>query len=539
MSAEIESIWGIDFGTTTTFLSSSGELVPLGKLGQKFLPSIAGYDGDAIVFGDDTETLTEDEKLRSVKQEITDRKSLVRVPKRNTGSEKYLPVDEIVLGILSKARRQALREVEDNDSVRLGCPAMWDAKQRLRLLEIAQRAGLKVESSTLIDEPIAACINWLETQKYEQNGMAVVFDIGGGTLDIALVDVKAKIGFDRKVTVLASFGKREAGDDLDESITDFILERISLEEPGIGHELAAHRGWVKLAARQMKEKLSQVHELEQTIASPLETSISVRLTRDELREIFRPQFRRSLDLLSQTIRNGLVRRGLETVESVRTLTMKNLLTHEEIKFFVLAGGMSKMPILQDLLVEEGVMLSSIDFTHYDRITEKPAPEEAIARGLGFNSAYQTLNLHVPSFDLVLAWTNPDGSKAEEIIHEAYTPLYPEFFPRHKGFHPTFRTGLPTSGFGYVFARTIDGEVLPFRFENGEIIPKMVFRFGTEYNGSKIVLYESGTLIIKNTYGDGQHRLRIKSWPVTRAGSTANNLRVDGTEGLPWYLKPSN
>ena len=99
----------------------------------------------------------------------------------------------------------------------MGCPAMWTGPQRRRLLDLARKAGIPVGHATLVDEPVAAGVAWL-THRYlahreAPEGRVLVFDMGGGTLDVAVLDVVG--GAKPDVTVLAAIGLPEAGDDLD------------------------------------------------------------------------------------------------------------------------------------------------------------------------------------------------------------------------------------------------------------------------------------------------------------------------------------
>jgi molecular chaperone DnaK (HSP70) len=85
---------------------------------------------------------------------------------------------------------------------------MWDGPQLKRLLDLAEKAALPVDSSTLVDEPIAAGVAWVSHRflAYGERpeGRLLVFDMGGGTLDIAVLDV---VGGERpEISVLSALG---------------------------------------------------------------------------------------------------------------------------------------------------------------------------------------------------------------------------------------------------------------------------------------------------------------------------------------------
>ena len=108
--------------------------------------------------------------------------------------------------------------------------SVWDvlrcgpASRRKRLLDLARSAGLPVDDHTLIDEPIAAGVAWVNNRIARSGqgvrGQLLVFDMGGGTLDVAVLDVHADLGEDPEISVLSSWGIDEAGDALDEALAD-------------------------------------------------------------------------------------------------------------------------------------------------------------------------------------------------------------------------------------------------------------------------------------------------------------------------------
>ena len=87
------------------------------------------------------------------------------------------------------------------------------------MLGLAETAGFSVGPSTLIDEPIAAGLSWIgrrtQQREYFDEERVLVFDMGGGTLDVAVLDVTTGPLRDPEIYVLASDGLNEAGDVLD------------------------------------------------------------------------------------------------------------------------------------------------------------------------------------------------------------------------------------------------------------------------------------------------------------------------------------
>ncbi len=207
------SVIGVDFGTSTSLVAEKvgagrTEVFPLGA-DTSWVPSVAAYDEGRFIVGEDADGI--DDAIRSVKRAITENRAVARA-----GSE--LAADDVVVAILTEVLRRAGPRLSTSDRLRLGCPAMWDGSQRLRLLDLAGRAGLRLSLADLVDEPVAAGFAWLTARRAAgaplTDGRVLVFDMGGGTLDVAALDVRDA----HQVSVMAALGVAEAGDRLDESI---------------------------------------------------------------------------------------------------------------------------------------------------------------------------------------------------------------------------------------------------------------------------------------------------------------------------------
>lgn len=221
MSREKRPTVGFDFGTSTTHIASASGIVPIGRSSDS-MPSVVGSaDDGSIVVGDDALDLPEEQTVRSIKRSITDRRDFVRVDTPNGIRDER--ANDLIVEVIREAARRGVaagQDVTRKESLWLGCPAMWDGRQRRRMLELAKDAGLPVTLSSFVDEPVAAGIAWLAERRADVVGPSrvLVFDMGGGTLDIAVLDVRGVNHHD--VSVLAALGIPEAGDALDEAIAE-------------------------------------------------------------------------------------------------------------------------------------------------------------------------------------------------------------------------------------------------------------------------------------------------------------------------------
>ena len=398
---------GVDFGTSTTLIASTRGVVPIGQ-STAWMPSVVAYDDNgALIVGE--RALLEEQRIRSIKRWITDNRDFVRVD-LPTGP-RDIRIDDLIVELLREVGRRGARRGQDvggGNLVRLACPAMWDGRQRRRLLTAAQRADLPVVLATMVDEPVAAGIAWLSHQPALDRPLRmVVFDMGGGTLDIAVLDVR---GHD--VTVLAAMGVAEAGDSLDEVIAaDLDLE---LAKVGIDVDTLPNPGRARVRlleeARATKVLLSGSEEHVISLSSQIfGRAGEVWYTREQLNDVFTPQMERAEDAVGLALRIARIIDGASASEIAR-MPMDDLV--QGIDVVLLSGGMSHIPYVRQRM--QWLFESS---TRVELATD--APETAVAVGLARAGEYGKINTYRPAFDVLLEWS---PGKDFRTVYEAYTPL---------------------------------------------------------------------------------------------------------------------
>ena len=301
---------------------------------------------------------------------------------------------------------------------------MWDGAQRQRLLDLAADAGLPVSDHTLIDEPVAAGVRGLERQRglgREVQGKLLVVDMGGGTLDVALLDVSAELGHDPEISVLSSWGIDEAGDALDEAIAldleqelrDWYIDPTQVS-PGVA----------MASAREAKLQLSDALD---TVVAPRDPRLSLpplRYSRERLEVAFDPQLARAERLIWSVLRGADVTHETQRSPSeIRRLSPKTL-----------AGEGRFRPSRRRHGSGPG-RRRSVEriFPGVDLYTDAGVPpDESIAVGLGETIAYDRVNLHRPPFSFVLEYAVA-GQKHTVPVYNAYDPSTPPV--RDAGRHP--------------------------------------------------------------------------------------------------------
>lgn len=519
MAARYKGVLGIDFGTSTTILASSDgsavSTIPLDR-SQTWLPSVVGRSSERWLVGEEAENLPFDQLVRSAKNAITENVDFV--PNSNVAGAS---ADEVIEAILGRVALMATRngmEVQDS-LVRMGCPAFWVGSQRLRLAKLAQGAGLNVAVDHMIDEPIGAGIEWV-WDRYNQHqekvrGKALVVDYGGGTLDVALLDVD--FGDQPVVTVLSARGRSGAGDDLDKRICDHLSELFV--EAGVSSDRVADPSFSSALARESraaKVRLSDLTSTDILLGASFGDIPRVTLSRSQLEDAFAPQLEETMLVVRNCIREARLRdsKGYSTAEAVRDLSDETLAA--DIKYVVLAGGMSLVPAVREELQRNFSDAHVYQDQTINDVTTK------VARGFAREDEYHSLNLHRPGLDLVLKWAGDDGSEQEELLYEAFQPIYERYQLVSNAplrYERKFSTPHGSNPKGArIEARTVGGAQLAIKLQSrGEstlVVHEGIPVTMNHWGPVSLKLDVNGEIWI--TDGAGQaSRLHVAKWPYVR------------------------
>lgn len=241
------------------------------------------------------------------------------------GDKWYTP-QEISAMILQKLKNDAEDRLGDKiDEVVITVPAYFDDSQRKATKEAGEVAGLKVRR--ILNEPTAAALAYgLEKKKDEK---IVVYDFGGGTFDISVLEVTADT-----IEVKSTGGDTHlGGDDFDNKIIEWIIEEFKKEE---GIDLAKD----PLAMQRLKDAAERAkHEL----SSTLETEINIPFittTADGPKHLDLKLSRSKFELMV----SEYVDRSIKLVEA----TVKDAkLAKQDIDEIILVGGQTRMPAIQE------------------------------------------------------------------------------------------------------------------------------------------------------------------------------------------------
>ncbi|QCR18258.1 molecular chaperone DnaK [Agrococcus sp. SGAir0287] len=324
---------GIDLGTTNSvvaFLDAGQPTVIANAEGFRTTPSV-------VAFAKDGETLVGEPAKR---QAVTNVDRTIASVKRHMGTDWTTAIDdkrytpqEISARILGKLKRDAETYLGEpvTDAV-ITVPAYFNDAERQATKEAGEVAGLNV--LRIINEPTAAALAY-GLDKGKEDELILVFDLGGGTFDVSLLEVGKDDDFST-IQVRATAGdNRLGGDDWDERVVEWLTKKFK-ESTGVdvsNDKIARQR--LKEAAEQAKKELSS------------STSTSIQLPYLSLTEngpanldetLTRAQFEQmTSDLLERT------KKPFEDVIREAGVTVG------DIAHVVLVGGSTRMPAVSELV----------------------------------------------------------------------------------------------------------------------------------------------------------------------------------------------
>ena len=327
---------GIDLGTTNSAIAvlEGGEptIIPNAE-GSRTTPSV-------VAFSKTGEVLVGEIAKR---QAVTNVDRTISSVKRHMGTDWTTEIDgkkytaqEISARILQKLKRDAEAYLgEPVTEAVITVPAYFNDAQRQATKDAGQIAGLKVER--IVNEPTAAALAY-GLEKGKEDELILVFDLGGGTFDVSLLEVgKDDDGFST-IQVRATSGDNHlGGDDWDQRIVNWLIDQVKAKTGADLSKDAVALQRLKEAAEQAKKELSSatstnisLQYLSMTADGPIH--LDETLTRAKFEEL-------TADLLERT------------KKPFRDVMAEAGVTVSEIDHVVLVGGSTRMPAVTEVVKE--------------------------------------------------------------------------------------------------------------------------------------------------------------------------------------------
>lgn len=315
-------ILGIDLGTTNSlvaYFSESGPKIIPNRLGKALTPSVVSIDDENQVLVGET--------AKEMEQRYPHRTASVF--KRDMGSNKKFRLGEqeftsedlsaFVLRQLKEDAEYYLKEPVEE--VIISVPAYFDDKRRRATKNAGELAGMKVER--IISEPTAAVITYGLYEKKE-NTKFLVFDLGGGTLDVSILEL-----FENILEVRAVAGDNYlGGEDFTQVLAEYFLEKTQIEKSSLSE----------------KEKFlvwKQAESCKKEFAKHSEVKMRCKVLGEEREiEITIKEYEKLCQELFMKIRKP-VQRSLSDAR----------LKLSDIDEIVLVGGAIRLPIVREFIVK--------------------------------------------------------------------------------------------------------------------------------------------------------------------------------------------
>ncbi len=351
----MSKIVGIDLGTTNSGVSivQNGAPVILPNGSERIIPSVVGYStvNKNWLVGTPARNqfvLDPDNTARSIKRKMgTD----ARV---SMGGQEFTP-QQVSAFVLRELKGVAERNLgEPVSDVVITVPAYFTDTARQATHDAGRIAGFNVHR--IINEPTAAALAYGLNQVEDE--MVLVYDLGGGTFDVSLVELMGGV-----VEVRASHGNTQlGGDDFDQLLAEEIAKWFN-DQHGVDLR-QERRAWARLlrAAENAKVQLSShpyTWVKEEYIAE--KNGVPLHLEYEASRSQFETLIQPKLE---------------ETLDSVRQVLADAKIEADQIQQVLLVGGSSYIPAVWELLANE------LDITPQMSIN----PEEVVTLGAGVQAA---------------------------------------------------------------------------------------------------------------------------------------------------------
>ena len=325
-----EKIIGIDLGTS----NSAAAALQAGK--PVIIPSAEGTTAygkafpSVVAFTKDGQVLVGEPARR---QAISNPENTIMAAKRKMGTNYKYSIDgkeytpqQISAFILQKIKKDAEEFLgEKVTKAVITVPAYFDDNQRQATKDAGEIAGLEVVR--IVNEPTAASMAY-GLDKQDKELKILVFDLGGGTLDVTIMEFGGGV-----FQVLSTSGDTQlGGTDMDQSLIDYIISEFKKTE-GIDlskDKTATQR--IREAAEKAKIELSTVFETDINLPFITATNegpkhLSLKLTRAKLEQLIDPIIKRCKHPLEQAVKDAK-------------------LSANGINKIILVGGPTRMPVVR-------------------------------------------------------------------------------------------------------------------------------------------------------------------------------------------------
>ncbi|MFL0802997.1 MAG: molecular chaperone HscC [Agarilytica sp.] len=341
------AIIGIDLGTSNSLIShwqdGKAHLIE-NNLGAVLTPSIVGLDdNNRVIVGE----VAKHRLITHPQKTISEFKRYMGTNKIFSLGNKEFRAEELSALVIKSLVADAESKLGDKiESAIISVPAYFSDAQRKATRDAGRLAGIEVER--LINEPTAAAIAY-GLHESEQDTTFLVFDIGGGTFDVSILEL-----FEGVMQVNSTAGDNRLGG---EDFLEVIVEHVILHN-GLKRSKLSNKDRAIIRANCEAAKKALTNDQSVTIKFRLgNKSINQELDRQTFEKICSDLFRRLRMPLERALKDAS-------------------LYGEDLDAVILVGGASRMPVIRSMVSK---MLGKIPHSHIN-------PDEIVAQGAASQAA---------------------------------------------------------------------------------------------------------------------------------------------------------
>ena len=362
--------FGIDLGTTNSLIARCDNGVvevfknPVGH--KELLPSVVGFRKERILVGDKAREYIE-----------KDPSNVFSCFKRKMGTSESFFVPNLVdfktpiqlSAMVLKELRNFIYTAEAPQSVVITIPASFDTIQSNATKQAGYDAGFK--EVVLLQEPIAASLAFANKgNELQKEGKWLVYDLGGGTFDVALVQFT-----DGEMRITDHEGNNYLGGlDFDNLIVDALIVPYVEAQGTFGDLMGALKSGSGRHNPLYYELLYKAEEAKILLSNVQETDIEFEIEDDNgiEHEIF-------LTITREMFNNIIRERISETIDFARTIIERHRLSGSDLKEVILIGGSTYIPLVRSM-IKEGLGI---------QVNASVDPTTAVAIGAAYFAATKT------------------------------------------------------------------------------------------------------------------------------------------------------
>ena len=317
--------------------------------------------------------------IRSIKTRIGG-ESMIEVPLNSNGDNfKNYNMTELSATLLKTIKNSVDKQCSGSlEEVTITIPAGFDSDERNATIEAGKMAGFK--EVHLLDEPTAVLLNLLNSEDsltdisddfFNKKRNVVVYDIGGGTLDISVASVEDSEG-DFDVNILGRSKRMEfGGDDIDKYIASYFLEEFEKINPSIDERTLEEQAKIvsRIVSHAQKHKVGFSKKIEKVLDNDRR--------RARVKESVNFEIIDNLKISDLTITDKLLKDILAPIISDNGILVNPLdkvlksckLEASDIDLVVLTGGSAKFYLVSEVINKYFQGTDVIDFTEYNAVSK--------------------------------------------------------------------------------------------------------------------------------------------------------------------------